>query len=305
MKKEEEIDQAIDQMQTYLTSGNCQKAIDMAEDIGRQNDNPLFIQVHASAYMCRAGFSELTFIDFDIDRIDSTPDGFMASLTTFTSSTDTTADSAKYNDLKEALDILLNLNPSAQPSQAARNVAFGPRKAGDIALQALIVSLGQLGKYLKVYGNVDAVGAKGQGSNVNECFVEYTFNLAQLYLDGTTNGGACDDIGVDLGHPGLDFAPAASLAITKRRMCEGLMLVTNILNIVNEVDLSSNESLEELTEIVQTLNDYRDFVTTTSPALGTLLSTTSQTTCESLIADSTQFNNMQFIFALLFEKGLP
>lgn len=82
------------------------------------------------------------------------------------------------------------------------------------------------------------------------------------------------------------------------------MLVTNMLDIMNGVDLSTNQAVEKLEEVVQTVNDYRDFVTTQDGTLATLLSTTSQSTCESIVATPAEFDRLQYIYALLFERGL-
>ena len=302
-KEPQEIREAIDEAQTFLSSGKCDAAIDVLEDVGRQTDDPIYLQVLASAYTCRAGFSEITFIDADLDRIETTTTDFMGSLTTLSSSQETVTESLRYQDLRQAINILLNVDEN-QPSQVNRNAIFGNRKASDMAIQTIFLSLAQLGKFLKVYGNVDTNGAKGAGAGPNQCFIGYTYVQAQSYLNGTGNGGACDNIANDVGHPDLSLS-TANLATTRRRMCEGLMLVTNILDIMNSVNLPVNSSVDKLEDVIATVNEFKDFVVNTSPALETLLETTSQQTCETLTSSASEFDNLQFVYALLFERGLP
>lgn len=307
---EEESDEAIDLALTYLSSNKCEEAIDVLEDIGRQRENSIYLQVLASAYACRAGFSEIDFLDTEIDKIDSSVSGLMKSLTTLKWSSQTEADSADYEDMKEALDVILNID-SEQPSQDHREEVFGLRKAGDMGVQALFMSIAQLGKFLHLYGNVNATGVKGggaantdeQGATASTCFAAYTAVNAQTALTPAI-AGACRYPGpaTYVGHPDLSFA-APDLVVTKRRLCEGLMLVTNIIDILNNLTLT-DDSYGDLTSVTATVNTYKTNITNASPALATLINTTSQEECETLVAGGSEFDNLQYIYALLFEVGL-
>ena len=304
------VDEAIDVALTKLSDGDCDGAIDVLEDAERDTSNAIYLQVLASAYACRAGFDERDFLLNQITKIDSDPTNFMKSLTTLSLSDESEADSEAYLDLRESLEVLLYVD-SDQPSQAAREVKYGVRKAGDMGVQALFLSLTQLGKFLHFYGNVDSLGAKGAGAvNTDEqgaipstCFVEYTQAQAVLALAAGI-GGACNDLAVDDGHPNLLFTPAATLIVTKRRMCEGLTLLTNIIDILDNLTLPADSSMGDLTSVSSTVNDYKATITTADPALATLISTTSQATCETLVETPAEFDRLQFIYALLFEKGL-
>lgn len=310
-KPEQEVDEAIDIALTLLSSDKCDEAIDVLEDIGRQGDNAIYLQVLASAYTCRAGFNEIDFIDTEIDKIDTDGAGLMKSLTTLIFSPESEPDSQSYSDIRESLEILLYIDDS-QPSQVAREAKFGVRKSGDIGIQAVILSLTQLGKFLHFYGNVDSVGNKGGGAaSVDEqtatpstCFVEYTDTNAIAFL-GLGTGGACNNLAVDNGHPNMPFAPASDLVITKRRMCEGLMLITNVIDILNNLTLPAGSDLEDLNTITASINTIKTTIISIDPALETLITTTSQTTCETLVTSSTEFDNLQYLYALLFEVGLP
>jgi hypothetical protein len=301
-KTSEEVAEAIDLALTYLSDDECDKAIDVLEEAGRDSSNAIYLQVLASAYSCRAGYSEITFLTSEITKIDTDFADLMKSLTKLTWSPEIVADSAEYKDLRESLDILLIVD-----GQAAREAKYGPRKAGDMGVQALLLSLTQLGKFLHFYGNVDADGDKGDGAaSVDEqtatpskCFMTYSDVRASTLLFGL--GGICTGTN---GHPNMSFA-APDLTTTKRRLCEGLMIVTNIIDILNNLTLP--DSIGNLSAAAATVNAFKTTVTTADATLGTLINTTSQSTCETLVAaaDDVEFENLQYIYALLFEAGLP
>lgn len=306
-KSSEKIDDAVDVALTYLSDEKCDAAIDILEDVGRDRTNAIYLQVLASAYACRAGYNEVRFLSDDITRVSGTT--LMTSLTTLTLSPETEADSQSYEDLREALNVLLHVD-SNQPSQSRRTEIFGPRKAGDLGIQALFLSLTQLGRYLHFYGNVNSAGAKGEGlpnvdeqtSSVSKCFAEYTSTQA-LALITAGEGGACTN-GNFVGHPDLSFQ-VADMEVTKRRMCEGLMLITNVLDILNNLTLPNDPSMGDISDVGSSVNAAKALIIGINPALEVLLETTSQATCESLVANSAEFNNLQDIYAALFEKGLP
>ena len=302
----DEVDEAIDIALDYLSYDKCDKAIDVLEGVGRDKTNPIYLQVLSSAYACRAGYDERVFLDTDIAKIASAD--LMKSLTTLTLSNDHAADSASYLDLREALEVVLYVD-SNQPSQVKREAKYGPRKAGDMGVQALFLSFAQLGKFLQFYGNVDALGIKGagavstdeQGATASTCFVGYTEAQSLAFLVGG-GGGSCT--GGTSSHPDMLFAPAATLTITQRRMCEGLMLVTNIVDILNNLTLPNDASMGDLSNVKTSIVTSISTIITNFPTLATLLGTTSQTTCETLVATAPEFDNLQFLYALIFEGGL-
>lgn len=309
-KPSQEVDEAIDIALTYLSSSKCSAAIDVLEDAGRDAENPIYLQVLASAYACRAGFNEIVFLSSEMTKIDSSAAGLMKSLTTFTLAADTEADSASYVDLREALDILLYVD-SAQPSQVAREAKFGPRKAGDMGMQALFLAFTQLGKFLDFYGNVNALGVKGggaantdeQGATPSTCFIEYTEAQAIAFL-GAGGGGVCNNMATDDGHPDLSLA-APDLATTKRRMCEGLLVVTNIIDILENITLPTSSTFASFATVATTVSTVKTDIVTNFPQLATLLDTTSQADCETLLDTPAELDNLQHLYALLFEAGLP
>lgn len=298
----EETDEAIDVALTYLSSNKCDAAIDILEGVGRDPSNAVYLQVLASSYACRANYSEIDFLGTQVSTIQSSAAGLMKSLALLRLSAETEADSDEYKDLRVGLGVVLNVDGN-QPSQVRREAKYGPRKAGDMGLQALFLSLTQLGKFLHYYGNVNVTtGVKGGGAKPSKCFVTYTTAQAQAFV-GTGVTGACT-AGTLIGHPDLSLA-VADQPVTKRRLCEGLMLVTNVIDILANVTLPNSSSLGDLAAVKTTVAAIKTNITTVAPALEPLLTTTSQAECESLVSTATEFDNLQLIYAMLFEAGLP
>lgn len=298
--------EAIDLALTYLTEEKCDKAIDVLEDVGRDQSNAIYLQVLASAYACRAGFNEITFLANDLTQVDATT-AFLTSLTKLSLSPESEANSSSYNDMREAFTILTQVD-SNQPNQDNREIIFGANKAADMGIQALFLGLTQLGKFLHFYGNVDSTGAKGegaastdeQGATVSNCFIEYTEASSLAFL--ATGGGACVASSM-VGHPNLSLLPA-SLTATKKKMCEGLVLVTNLLDILENMTLPSNSAFDVIRSLPTNLVASRDAIIAVKGSVATLLGTTSQSKCEAVVADATEFDNLQFIYAGFFEGGL-
>lgn len=289
----EEVTEAIDVAQTLLSSEKCDEAIKLLEDIGRQPKDGVYLQVLSSAYACKAKFRMIEFIADDVPTINTS--ALFKSVATFSLSPETTVDSVAYSSLKEALNIL----GGTDFKQATRTNTFGSRRAGDMGLQVLVLSLVQFGKYLNYYGNVDADGDKGQGSGTNTCFLNYTDSMAQsgpvIGVDQLPAANNCN--GYTSGHPELSGAKQIE------RMCEGITLLTNIIDVLENIDISGSDTLEELNNIKANVTTYRTAASTAG--VGYFLDLTSPAACRTLLADSTEFNKSQRLFVTLFERELP
>ena len=123
----EETDAAIDVALSYLTHNRCDAAIDVLEDVGRDTDNPIYLQVLASAYACRAGYREVPFLKTDITTIQGSFTTFMKSLSLLPLAAETEADSDDYKDFRTGVGVVLNVD-SNQPSQTARAFAWRDRR---------------------------------------------------------------------------------------------------------------------------------------------------------------------------------
>lgn len=302
-KSDEETAVAIDKAQAYLTSNRCQEAIDVLEAGGLETDDPIYVQVYASSYACLSGFSEIIFFADDISLVDSSSStAFFQSITKFSTSDETTVDSASYTNLLHAINIILSSGGGSSPSQIARTNLYGSRKAGDIGTQGLYMLIAQLGKYLHLYGNVDSTGVKGTGTAGSTCFVQYDDATAQSAVTALPATNACD-VG-DAGHPELSLA-ASDLAKTKSRMCEGLMIVSNLSDILGNIVLSDADSLGDLKDVKDLVNGYTSaFSSSPDPDYVALINTTKQSDCETYVSTPAKFAKLQQMFVALFEANL-
>lgn len=295
----EKTDEAIDVALSYLSARQCDDAIDVLEEVGRQTDNATYLQVLASAYACRGGVDEISFIGTDIPAINATSTNLLKSLSILSLSDEKDTDSNEYKDIRTALNILLETGSGSQPSQLNRTATFGTRKSGDMGLQILFLSIIQLGKFVNWYGNVNSVGAKGAGSNTNSCFISYSYPAAQTAV---TAGGTSCTVYND-GHPDLSFS--VNVDETKRRLCEGLVLLTNLIDVLENIDLTGVTSLSSLENVATLATQFKTNAITLDSNLGTLLNTTSQSMCKTTLDTASELNNMQLIYAAIFESGLP
>ncbi len=287
--------EAIDLALTHLSNEDCDKALDLLREVGPQNGNPVYLQVLASAYACEADYDEVRFIADDLSSISvSSGQDIFKSLSTLRLSDESAADSASYVSLRTALNTI-NGSTSGAPSHAKRVRKFGPRKAGDLSLQVLLLSLVNLGKFLNYYGNTDSSGAKG-GLTGNNCFIDYNDGRAQIFVSTGVSTGAC--LSTTDGHPDLD----QSTATGKRRLCEGLVLLTNTFDVLESLDLSGSSTLSKLEDIATEIYDLK--AAAISQGLGTLINMTSQSECEAHVATAPNLSDLEYLYALVFDAGL-
>ena len=290
---------SIDLALTYLSDDKCSQAIDVLEDAGYQSGNAIYLQVLASAYSCKAGLNEVAFLTTDLAVLNTTSiETILTSLVTMSLSDESTVDSDEYSAIKAGINILVG-STSGAPSHTARVDKFGPRKAGDMGVQALILNLINLGKFLNLYGNVDASGVKGAGANSpdNSCLMNYTDTRAVTLITSPAGaGGSCTV--VNGGHPSLD----RSTSDGKRLLCEGLVLLTNIFDILDELDLSASSELNVLEAMSTQIETIR--TTATVAGLGALITQTSQSECETSMNTSTNLDDMEYFYSLIYESGL-
>lgn len=290
----EKTDEAIDIALTHLSARECDDALEVLQDLGMQADNGVYLQVLASAYACKAGFDEITFVANDLQNMVTTSgQTIFKSLATMSLSAETEADSLEYSAIKTGLNIILD-STSASPAQADRNAKFGSRKGGDMGVQALILGLVNFGKFLRYYGNADSTGVKGTLPG-SDCFINYNDPRAQLVIAGGSSG-ACN--ANNEGHPDLDQTTADG----KRRMCEGLVLLTNTLDVLNNIDFSNSSTLSKFDTVKSKVNDFKSAAA--AAGLGSIMDMTSQDDCEAFVAVPAQLLDLEYFYALTFELGL-
>lgn len=166
-----------------------------------------------------------------------------------------------------------------------------------MSVLALFLNIVNLGKFLNYYGDAGTTGVKASGSGTNICFIDYNDPRARTVIDAGT-AGACVPGSYTRGHSDLD----QSTNTGKRRLCEGLMLLTNTIDILDNLNFSSSTELSVLETISTQINTVK--TAAVAAGLGTLINMTSQSDCETAMATPANLNDMEYLYALMFENGL-
>ncbi len=301
---EQKREEAITSAEILLSKKSCQAAVDVLEGVGRDGLNARYMQTLASAYACKAGYSEPTFFADDLPLIGS-PSPF-GGLTRFSiASTMGTPDADSFTALQTAIDLLLysgGISATLEPTVARREAAFTASEAGDIHAQLMYMILTQMGLYLRYYGDSSSTGVKGSGPGSNVCLANYS-NVAITFNDVASNltayfgaglTGACN--GLNKGHAQLGAQGSLNVA----RMCQGVVLLNNFIAILPRVIASiTNDELNTVSALSTVLN-------TAVSQLSTLKSTTNmdnlktvlnQANCEALNATE----ELEVYFAVMYE----
>lgn len=284
-KEKEEVVDGIRSANIHLSTKKCQEAIDILEGLGRQNRNARYLKALASAYACRAGYSTITFFGSDIKKTSSpAPLGGMATYSTSQVSlvTDLTTD-LSFRDLQTAIDILFyagGIGATTEPSALARSRYFTTSEAGDINSELAYMLMVQTGKFLKVYGNANASGAKGSlVASGNKCFTDYS-HITQPVIEAgiALLPGSCKV--KNSSHPELDSAHIAADE-RKKRLCEGVVLMNGIIDILPSVLASAvgGGDLDSISDVTTEIEKGRKLLKDNYPAIGVLLNTLSLTNC--------------------------
>lgn len=300
---DEAVKSAIREARYFLTSSNCDNAIDILDDVGTQSDNAAYVSVYASAIACSSGYTELGTALGNLTSIDTSNQGaglgFIKSFAGFPSSNETAADEETYTKILEAIRYILEAD-SAQPSTTGRLSNFGTKAGNDLSMQALLMTTVALGKWFAYYGDADASGTKGAGGN-NACIFSYTNANAVSYVNDASPSG-CVATGTE-GHVDLE-SPVTDETI-KRRMCEGIYLFNNLVDIISFIDLSSNPVLGSLSSMGTLFNNVisaaetiesTSYNSTFANSVTAVKSVTSMNACDAL-----DINQIQKFYAILLE----
>ena len=88
-------------------------------------------------------------------------------------------------------------------------------------------------------------------------------------------------------------------------MCEGLMIVTNLSDILKNIILPDNDSIGDLTDIQFLVDQYvDDFASSADSDYVSLIGMTKQSDCETFVTPSAKFAKLQQMFVALFEANL-
>ncbi|MCK5883051.1 MAG: hypothetical protein KAG61_05130, partial [Bacteriovoracaceae bacterium] len=155
---------AVETSYILMSRGNCQGAIDILNSVTQSNTDAKFLQAKSLAYACRAGYSTVKLFGSDLGEFASAPSFINGFVNFSTSSLRVEVDDNNFNDLQEAIDILLyagGIKATQQPTSARRAQFFSKADLGEIDAQLTYMIMVQLGMYFRYYGNVDAAGTKG------------------------------------------------------------------------------------------------------------------------------------------------
>ncbi len=298
---EEETKDTILSANNYLSSKECQKAIDALEGIGRQNKNPRYLKTLASAYACRAEYSTITFFANDISK--TTSPAPLGGMTTYSTSqvtpTVALANDSSFKDLQTAIDILLyagGIDSTTEPKTVERQKYFAGNVSADINAQLAFMLLAQTGKLMKVYGNAKD-GEKGQGTSGNTCFTDYsgTDAAVQAYviLGGAT--GACTTSSSS--HPDLIVAATNRRA----RLCQGVVLLNSLIDVLPSVLASAGGGdLDDIKDMTEDIETYKKKLTDFDPTFGATATVLNQKNCETDSAIT--IKTLESYYAVIYES---
>ncbi len=294
-----------------LNTRQCQAAIDLLEGVGRDTYDGKYIQTLASAYACKAGFTEPRFFVDELPKV-GTPGGF-GGLTRFTlASTMTAPDAESFENLQKAIDILLyagGVSSTREPTADRRATGLSSADAQDINAQLMYLILTQMGLYLHYYGDSSSTGVKGSGAGTNTCLVNYDGAVALDGISSTLNEyfatnvtGACKQAGLGTtGH--LDLGAKANLNVA--RLCQGVVLLNTFIDVFPAVLTSIiTDDLDTVNGITTAVKLAKMAVSTakTGAGMSTLMNTLNQTNCVANNTANTEY--LQVYFAFMYEALL-
>lgn len=285
---DEKVESAIYKANLLLSSNQCQAALNELAGIAAQPSNYLYVSTLASAYACRADFSSYHFFTTDLENLDADETDFLNSLSIFSSSTETQAESDSFLDMQDGIDTLMLAGSLAYPEALDRISVFGAQKANDLHLQSLYMLLAQMGKWFHYYGGVNTTTGIKSG-----CLYSYTNGVAQALIDGNPTG-AC-------ANPYTGVRLSGNTEDTIRQMCYPVVLYNNLMDVLINVNISSGDSNYNLDEILDNVQTTYEDVCTSDANMETLCSMRLVQDCvDEYAADNTY---LQVFFAGFFEAS--
>lgn len=302
LSSEEELDDAITQAHRLLSSNKCGEAIAVLNGVGQQTSNANWLSAYASAQACNAPWKVVTFFATDLDKLSTASStAIVGSTATFTQAVMTSPTDGAYTNLRAAINTLLAAGGITNISYANRAAAIGTSKASNLAIQTLYLQLTQLGQFSRYYGNADQTsGTKGTGTNPssNGCYINYTDNAAsgaQAYLTAVGALGTCDTF-VE-GNPDLTG--------NRARLCEGIVLMNNFLDILANVTLDptgNNGNLGDLDELATSIETAcADANTNYGVDFGGTCTVKTQSICENNADNTYNIEHLERYYAVIWE----
>lgn len=296
---DEETEDVVLQANIELGQSNCQNAIDILEGYGRQMKNYKYVKALASAYACRGGYSSITF--FTDDLAATTSPAPLGGISTYTTSDPTFQVPLEYDprfvDLQTAINILLyagGIASTTEPTTTERAKYFTTSQLGDLHTELMFMELVQLGRIIKVYGNVSVAGVKGGGTSGNNCLTSYS-------VSGITpsSAGACNS--TNSAHSQTDKLTLNDEVVRKRRLCHGVVLMNGFLEllpaVIDTVFPATSGSRAAVDAALTAIN----LAKTAAGSIGQVLNTQNQSSCEDNAIVSV--SNLEAYYAFIMERS--
>ncbi len=236
-KDSDSIEAAIAEAHFLLTDRDCAGARSSLDKVGYQANNAEYIGAYASTYACDANYSTITFFANDIDKFSSNVDGLFGSLTLFSTSDDmTSATDTDFVNLQQAINTILYAGGQTASSSANRETVFSTRENTNLNVQAIYMTLVNLGRWLHFYGDAGTDGTKGGGPGTNTCLFTYT---APYAIAGISAGetGSCTNVA----NSGRAEMMAGTEAEQKSRLCQGIVMLTNFIDLIANIEFSGDD----------------------------------------------------------------
>ncbi len=302
LSSEEELDDAITQAHRLLSQNKCGEAIAILNGVGQQTSNKDWLSAYASAQACNAPWKVTTFFETDLSKLSTASStAIVGSTATFSQSIMTSPSDGTYTNLRAAINTLLSAGGISNISYSNRVAAIGSSSANILAVQTLYLQLTQLGQFSRFYGNADSTtGTKGTGAHAsaNGCYIDYTDNSAdgaQDYLTAVGALGTCNT-----------FAEGnADLTGNRTRLCEGIVLMNNFLDILANVTLDptgNNGNLGDLDELATSIETAcADATATYNVDFGGTCTVKTQSVCENNADNTYNIEHLERYYAVIWE----
>ena len=273
--KEQKSNDAVFMANVYLSNNQCDLASTELSKVDPEYYDFYYYQALASAKACKASYSVLNFIN-EIDDF-TTTSSFFNFLAGLASSNETLATSPNFEYLTNAINAILFLNGVASPRFSDRlNIITNRSQAEELSLQALLMIFVYMGKWLALYGDTDAAGAKGTDVL---CLLAYPTE-ASSFLDLAERTALLGASGTCLpasaaSSPLLTFGTES----TRNSLCNFIVYFNHIRDLANNITLSGHASMGDLSDAFNDMEDYIEAAEVAFPGISNVISFYDVTSC--------------------------
>jgi hypothetical protein len=287
----------------YLSEGKCSKALSALEDASPSSDDQVYISLLASVYQCRADYKELTTVLGNLDALDANTMNLFKTMAAFDSAQEVTApDDSKYVNILKAIEVISS--SSSDEGSLQRVAKFGRYGGSNLNYQLLLLTTIGLSKYFGAYGNIDSDGGKGSSGVGVVCLAQYNYANVAGYLDALTDDN-CESSTQASSQTSIDIVDDQYI----RRLCEGVVLYNNFLDLLVNLTLPQNTSeLGNLVDVSSVLADFKSAAIIYFGASGDSASITTYenirnfSTCEEVASTNiTNKNHLEAYFSVFLE----